>query len=248
VTVASVRADGVGIRFVFDRQGRPMTPGIARIRRRTSESWGLRGVDFELEPGATAALIGPNGAGKTTLLRALAGVYEPDEGRLAVSGPVGSLLSVSAGLLPRLNGRENAVLLSVLAGMTRAEARVGVEEIGARAGLGDAFGRPSMSYSAGMKARLALAVIERAEPDVLLLDEVHEALDAGVRETLIALVRRIADRGGIVVAAGHDLAELERMCTRGLLLADGRLVGDGSFEEMADRHQRGVGVSEEVRS
>ena len=246
--MASVSASGLGIRFVFDRQGRPMTPGLAWIRGRTSEAWGLRGVDLELEPGETVALIGANGAGKTTLLRALAGVYEPDEGRLSVSGPVGSLLSVSAGLLPRLNGRENAMLLAVLAGMTRAEARVGVEEIGARAGLGDAFGRPSMSYSAGMKARLALAVIERAEPEVLLLDEVHEALDAAVSETLIDLVRRISGRGGIVVAAGHDLAELERMCARGLLFAGGRLVGDGPLGDVADRHQRGVGVSEEMRS
>ena len=246
--MASVVASGLGIRFIFDRQGRPMTPGIARIRRRTSESWGLRDVSFELEPGETVALVGRNGAGKTTLLRALAGVYEADEGRLGVSGPVGSLLSVSAGLLPRLNGRENAVLLSVLAGMPRAQARVGVEAIGARAGLDAAFDRPSSSYSAGMKARLGLAVIERAEPDVLLLDEVHEALDSAVRETLIDLVRRITGRGGIVVAAGHDLIELERMCGRALLFAGGRLVADGSFDEVAERHRSGVGVSEEIRS
>ncbi|HEX8645500.1 MAG TPA: ATP-binding cassette domain-containing protein [Thermoleophilaceae bacterium] len=246
--MATISASELGIRFLFDRQGRPMTPGLARLRGRTSEAWGLRGVDFELEAGETVALVGSNGAGKTTLLRTLAGVYEPDEGRLRVGGYVGSLLSVSAGLLPRLTGRENAVLLSVLAGMTRAQARAGVEEIGARAGLGDAYERPSMSYSAGMKARLALAVIERTEPDVLLLDEVHEALDASVRETLIDLVRRIAERGGIVVAAGHDLAELERMCARGLLFAGGRLVDDGLFEEVARRHREGVGTSEEVRS
>ena len=242
--MAAISAGALGIRFLFDRQGRPMTPGLARLRGRTSESWGLRGVGFELEPGETVALVGPNGAGKTTLLRALAGVYEPDEGRLRVDGYVGALLSVSAGLLPRLTGRENAVLLSVLAGMSRAQARAGVEEIGARAGLGEAFGRPSMSYSAGMKARLALAVIEHAQPDVLLLDEVHEALDAEVRETLVELVRRISERGGIVVAAGHDLVELERMCARGLLFAAGRLVGDGPFDEVADRHRVAAGAPE----
>ncbi|MEA2472565.1 MAG: lipopolysaccharide transport system ATP-binding protein [Thermoleophilaceae bacterium] len=231
--MASIAAGGLGVRFLFDRQGRPVTPGIARIRRHCEESWGLRGVDFEVEPGETVALVGANGAGKTTLLRALAGVYEPDEGTLSVSGSVGALLSVSAGLLPRLNGRENAMLLSVLAGMPRAEARAGVEAVGERAGLGDAFGRPSSSYSAGEKARLGLAVIERAGPDVLLLDEVHEALDAEVRESLLDTVRRIADRGGIVVAAGHDLGELERMCTRALLFDDGRLVADGSFEDVA---------------
>src|SRR3712207_2865220 len=115
-----------------------MTPGLARLRGRTSESLGLRGVDVELEPGETVALVGANGAGKTTMLRALAGVSEPDEGRLHVGGHVGSLLSVSAGLLPRLTGRENAVVLLVLAGMTRAEARLAVDGIGERAGLADA--------------------------------------------------------------------------------------------------------------
>jgi len=234
--MASIVARGLGVRFMFDRQGRPVTPGIARIRGRCTESWGLRDVDFEFQPGETVALMGANGAGKTTALRALAGVYVPDAGELSVSGPVGALLSVSAGLLPRLNGRENAVLLSVLAGMPRAQARAGVEAVGERAGLGDAFDRPSSSYSAGMKARLGLAVIERAGPDILLLDEVHEALDSEVRESLLELVRRIADGGGIVVAAGHDLAELERMCGRALLFRDGRLAADGSFENVAPQH------------
>ena len=235
--MASVVARGLGIRFMFDRQKRPVTPGIARIRRHTEETWGLRGVDAELRAGDTVGLIGPNGAGKTPLLRALAGVYEPDEGELHVSGPVGALLSISAGLLPRLNGRENAVLLSVLAGMPRAEAREGVDAVAERAGLGEAFERPSSSYSAGMKARLGLAVIERARPDVLLLDEVHEALDVEVRESLHALVARITGEGGIVVAAGHDLAELERMCDRGLLFRAGELVLDGTFDAAAGEHR-----------
>ena len=246
--MASVRAAGLGVRFLFDRQGRPVTPGIARVRRNTSESWGLRDVAFDLEPGEAVALVGSNGAGKTTLLRALAGVYEPDAGTLAIDGTVGSLLSVESGLLPRLNGRENAVLLSVLAGMGRAEARAGVEATGERARLGEAFGRPSSSYSAGMKARLGLAVIERAAPDVLLLDEVHEALDAQVRESLLSTVRRITEGGGIVVAAGHDLVELERMCGRALLFGDGRLVADATFDEVAARHRDGLGVYEEIRS
>ena len=227
----------VGVRFMFDRQGRPVTPGIARIRRGCEETWGLRGVDFEVGPGETVGLIGPNGAGKTTILRALAGVYEPDEGELRVSGPVGALLSVSAGLLPRLNGRENAILLSVLAGMSRTEAREGVEAVAERAGLKEAFGRPSSSYSAGMKARLGLAVIERARPDVLLLDEVHEALDGEVRESLLETVGRISAGGGIVIAAGHDLAELERMCDRALLFREARIVRDGSFETVAAEYR-----------
>ncbi|MDQ3933600.1 MAG: ATP-binding cassette domain-containing protein [Actinomycetota bacterium] len=233
--MATARGSGVGIRFLFDRQGRPVTPGVARLRRRTSATWGLRGVDFEFEPGETVALVGPNGAGKTTLLRALAGVYEPDEGSLVVEGRVGSLLSVNAGLLDRINGRENAIVLGVLAGLSRPEAKAIVATVEERAGLGPAFGRPAQAYSAGMKARLGMAVIEQVRPEVLLLDEVHEALDAEFRAELERLVERITDAGGIVVAAGHDLGELERICARALLLSEGSVEADGPFGEIAAR-------------
>ena len=231
--MASITAGGLGIRFLFDRQGRPVTPGIARIRRRVTESWGLRGVDLKIEPGETVALTGPNGAGKTTLLRALAGVYEPDAGTLAVEGRIGSLLALHAGLLPRLTGRENAVLLGVLAGLSRAEVIADLDAIGFRARLGPAYDRPSSSYSAGMKARLGLAVIERARAGILLLDEVYEALDAEFRATLIERAEALAAEGGIVVAAGHDHAELGRLCERAIRLESGRIAADGPFTTVA---------------
>jgi homopolymeric O-antigen transport system ATP-binding protein len=229
----SVRVEGLGVRFRFDRQQRPVTPALSKLRRHCSEAWGLRDVDLEVGPGESVAFLGPNGAGKTTLLRTIAGVFDPDQGAVRVGGRIGSLLSTNAGLLLGLTGRENCTLLGVLAGMSRAEARDTLDRIKERTRLGDAFERPVLSYSQGMCARLGLAVVECAAPQVLLLDEVHEALDQEFRELLEARAEAIVASGGIVIAAGHDRANLARLCRRAVRLERGSVRADGPFGAVA---------------
>jgi ABC-type polysaccharide/polyol phosphate transport system ATPase subunit len=228
----SVRCAGVGTRFLFDRQRRPMTPAMARLRRGVSESWGLRDVTFEILPGESVALAGPNGAGKTTLLRVLAGVLIPDAGTVEVEGNVGSLLSIGGGLMAPLTGRENALLLGVLAGLSRSDARRRLDEIQTLSELGPAFERPVSSYSQGMRARLGFSVVQRTNPDVLLLDEVHEALDHDFRERVQLTAVELLDRGGVVIAAGHDHPALERFCSRALVLHQGHVTADGDPREV----------------
>ena len=227
-----VRAEELGVRFLFDRQRRGVTPMLARLRRRGAVTWGLRDVSFTIGPGESVALLGPSGSGKTTLLRLLAGVLAPDTGRLEVSGRIGSLLSIEAGLLSSLTGRENAALLAVLAGLSRSEARAALEGLKERSGLDEAFERPVASFSQGMRARLGVTVAEEIEPQILLLDEVHEALDHAFRAVIASRVRSILDDGGIVVAAGHDHPLLAELCARAMLLDDGRVLAAGPFEEV----------------
>src|SRR5205085_7558861 len=112
--------------------------------------------------------------------------------------------SVDAGLMPLLTGRENALLLGSLAGLSRAFVQGALEGVKERSELDGAFDRPVSTYSQGMRARLGFAVIELTAPDVLLLDEVHEAVDESFRQQVVAVAARVRDRGGIVVAAGHD--------------------------------------------
>ena len=223
---------GVGVRFAFDRQQRPMTPMAARFRRRTTTSWALRDLDLQIEGGESLALIGPNGAGKTTLLRVLAGVLPADAGTVSIDGRVGSLLSIHAGVTSLLTGRENAMLLGVLKGLSRSESRLALDEVRERSGLGDSFEHPVSSYSQGMRARLGFAVVDRLKPQVLLLDEVHEALDHGFRRGMEARAREIVEAGGVVVAAGHDHAELLRLCENALVLDDGVVAARGTLEDL----------------
>jgi ABC-type polysaccharide/polyol phosphate transport system ATPase subunit len=234
--MARVRVEGVGVRFFFDRQHRVMSPTLARLRRRVTEAWGLRDVDFEAGPGEAVALLGPSGAGKTTLLRAVAGVVAPDRGRVEVDGRTASLLSVEGGLMPTLTGRESCVLLCVLAGLSRREAKAAVGAVGELAGLGAEFDRPVASYSQGMRARLGFAAAMQARPTVLLLDEVHEALDHEFRAVVEELSGELLRRGGVVVAAGHDHPLLEGLCNRALLLERGRVAADGPFDAVHDAY------------
>jgi ABC-type polysaccharide/polyol phosphate transport system ATPase subunit len=236
---AEVALERVGVRFDFDRRSRVVTPMLARFRRIRTTTWGLRDIDLRLEPGAGLALVGPTGSGKTTLLRVLAGVLPADDGRVNVRGRVGSLLATEVGLQALLTGRENSLLLGVLAGLSMAETRTRMDEIATRARLGDAFDRPIHTYSQGMRARLHLAAIQSVSTDLLLLDEVFEALDHEFRAIIEAYARELRERGGIVVAAGHDHAALERICPRAAWLEGGRLRAEGPFAEVIPAY-RGV--------
>ena len=233
---AGIVAHDAGVRFIFDGQQRTVTPRLGRLRRGLTDAWGLRGLTFSIQAGEAVALLGPSGAGKSTLLRTMAGVFTPDEGTLEVTGTIGTLLSIEAGLMGTLTGRENAVLLGVLNGLGLRAARAVVDEIKVESGLGEAFERPVGSYSQGMRAQIGLTIAQRVGPAVLLLDEVHEALDHEFRAKIERQARTLIAAGGIVVAAGHDHPLLERICTRALLMRDGRVVEDGPFAEVQARY------------
>jgi ABC-type polysaccharide/polyol phosphate transport system ATPase subunit len=225
-----------GVRFYFDRHLKVMTRNGARLRPHGSTKWGVRDVSFESAGGEGIAFIGRSGSGKTTMLRLLAQVYWPDEGEVAVRGRVASLLSIDAGLLSLLSGRENAMLLGVLGGLSRRASRRALESIKERSRLDDAFDQPVSTYSQGMRARLGFAVAEEVDPQILLLDEVHEALDHEFRDFVQERAQQIIEKGGIVVAAGHDHPMLARLCKRALWLQDGVVREDGPFDQVQGRY------------
>jgi ABC-type polysaccharide/polyol phosphate transport system ATPase subunit len=230
---AHIRCEGVGVRFQLDRARNVVTPTHAKLLRSGETVWGLESATLEICAGEAIALVGRSGSGKTTLLRVLAGVLPADRGTLTLRGRVGSLLAIDAGLLGRLTGEENAILLGVLSGMTRREAANAMPRIRELSGLGPAFDRPVSAWSQGMRARLGFAVADCMQPDILLLDEVHEALDHEFRAVIEERAHALKQAGGIVVAAGHDHGLLERVCDRAALMQDGRVVDDGPVERVA---------------
>jgi ABC-type polysaccharide/polyol phosphate transport system ATPase subunit len=233
---AQITAEGVGIRFLFDHQRRVVTPNLARLRRSGVETWGVQGLSFTVHAGDGLALLGPSGSGKTTLLRLIASVLAPDAGQLRVDGRVGALLSIEAGLLELLTGRENAQLLGVLAGLPRTRVSESLDDVKELSRLDDAFERPVSSYSQGMRARLGFAVAAQAVPDVLVLDEVHEAFDHEYRRVVQEHVGAMRAAGGIVIAAGHDHQLLGSLCDRALLLKGGVIKASGAFASTVETY------------
>ena len=159
-------------------------------------------------------------------------MFTPDAGTIEVEGRIGALLSVGAGVMSPLTGRENAQLLGVLAGLSIRDSRRATPNVQAASGLGKSFDRPVSSYSQGMRARLGFATADEANPTILLLDEVHEALDHEYRAIVQERAREILAAGGIVVAAGHDHPLLEQLSSRALWLDKGSIVADGPFDSV----------------
>jgi lipopolysaccharide transport system ATP-binding protein len=234
---AAVEIRGVGVRFHFDRQRRVLSPTLAGVLRGGPTALALHGVDLSIGPGEGVALVGPTGSGKTTLLRVMGEIIGADEGSVEVRGRVGTLIAPHSGLFGLLTGRENATFLAGLRGCSRRDARTAVARIEELVMLGGSFDLPVASYSQGMRARLGFAVAAESGVDVLLLDEVHDAIDHEFRVVMAERAHAIRQGGGIVVAAGHDHAALEALCDRAVVVEGGAIADDGDFGEVVESYR-----------
>ncbi len=194
----------------------------------------LRNLNFAIGRGERVALIGHNGAGKTTLLRTLAGIYEPVGGRLLVEGEIGSLIDPSAGIDPDSTGRENIELRCLFRGMSEAESRQKVEEIGAFSGLGSFLDVPIRTYSSGMSVRLSFAIATMIAPEILLMDEWLAAGDAEFQRLAQDRLERLVSDAEILVIATHSMATARTWCARAIRLDSGRVVADGPVEDVIE--------------
>jgi ABC-2 type transport system ATP-binding protein len=224
---------------------RPWWPW-ARLRgRNESPRTALRGLSFEVRAGEVVALIGPNGAGKSTLLRILSGLLLPSAGTARVASrdvvrerpgcrrEVGAALADDRGLSPRLTARQNLRFYSALYDVPPAEVDARIEEWAVALEARRLLDREVRTFSSGEKARVVLMRALLHRPRVLLLDEVTRSLDPGAARRLrTRLLSDVAARGTAVLFASHDLAEVEAVAHRVLLLDAGRLAASGTFTEV----------------
>ena len=197
----------------------------------------LDDISLKLNHGDQLGIIGHNGAGKSTLLRVLAGIYEPLQGRVMVEGRVSPLFTTSPGLDHEDTGYENAITCGLYLGMTRAEVVRKMPMIEGFAELGNYMALPVKTYSAGMVVRLAFAIATAIDPEILLLDEGLGAVDARFAAQARKRVEDLIERSSIMVLASHSDELILQMCNRAILLEHGRIVADGSPEEIIERYR-----------
>ena len=225
------------------------TEAVVRVRglhRRFGDVVALDGVDLDVPQGIVHGLLGPNGAGKTTLIRVLTTLLEPDAGSIEVAGidvvrdPTGvrariGLAGQFAAVDEYLTGWENVEMIGRLYGLRRAEARRRTEDVLERIGLVEAAHRRVGTYSGGMRRRLDLAASLVGRPQVMFLDEPTTGIDPRSRKDVWELVTDLVEAGTTVLLTTQYLEEADQLADRIAVIDLGRIVSEGTADELKAR-------------
>jgi len=194
--------------------------------------WALHDISFEVQQGEVLGIIGSNGAGKSTLLKILSRVTAPTKGEVKMKGRIASLLEVGTGFHPDLSGRENIYLNGAILGMRKKEITAKFDEIVQFSGVERYIDTPVKRYSSGMYVRLAFAVAAHLESEILILDEVLAVGDVEFQKKCLGKMKDVAGQGRTVIFVSHNLSAVSSLCTRGVLLDNGKCVLIGDVERI----------------
>jgi lipopolysaccharide transport system ATP-binding protein len=209
-----------------------LLPGRAAPTAGADDFWALRDVSFEVQPGEVVGIIGRNGAGKSTLLKILSRITEPTSGRAVLRGRVASLLEVGTGFHPELSGRENIYLNGSILGMKRHEIQRKFDEIVDFSGVEKFLETPVKRYSSGMYVRLAFAVAAHLDPEILIIDEVLAVGDVEFQSKCLGKMRDAARSGKTVLFVSHNLASVQQLTSKCVLLHEGRVRTQGQTDQV----------------
>ncbi|WP_444933550.1 ABC transporter ATP-binding protein [Microbulbifer sp. JTAC008] len=195
----------------------------------------LEGLSFELYQGETLGVIGRNGAGKSTLLKLLAGIIQPDKGRISrPKGIKSQLLSLNLGFNKNLSGYDNAVMALVTQGKSISEAKALASEIAKFGEIEHLMEQPVGTYSAGERARLGFSIAIRTTPEILLLDEILGVGDKKFKKRSSQELKKKVKSNQTVVLVSHSIRTLNKFCDRVLWIDEGKVKMLGSTERVLD--------------
>ena len=198
----------------------------------------LDDVSFTVNQGEALGIIGRNGAGKSTLLKILSRVTAPTSGVVKVRGRIGSLLEVGTGFHPELTGRENVYLNGAILGMKKEEVTRMFDEIVDFSGVEKFIDTPVKRYSSGMYVRLAFAVAAHLDPEILIVDEVLAVGDAEFQKKCLGKMGDVAGEGRTVLFVSHNMAAIQTLCGRSILLTGGKIEIDGDSGFVTNQYLR----------
>jgi ABC-type polysaccharide/polyol phosphate transport system ATPase subunit len=202
--------------------------------RRTERNlfYALRNVSFQIGHGESVAVMGRNGAGKSTLLGLVAGLAQPNKGRVQVNGRVAALLELGSGFHPDLTGVENLWLNAALLGLSRKQTQASFDSIVEFSGIGDFIFQPLRTFSTGMIMRLAFAVAVHVDPDILIVDEVLAVGDTAFTQKCLEKIMEFRHAGKTLLFVSHAGALLSTLCDRAIWLDHGQLMADGRITDV----------------
>ena len=205
-------------------------------RAPADEFWALRDLCFEIPKGQMVGIIGPNGSGKTTALKLMSNILRPTHGQVDVRASLAGLIGLGAGFHPDLTGRENVYLNGSLMGLSRREVERRFDDIVGFAEIGDFIDVQLRRYSTGMQVRLGFGVAVNVDAEIILADEVLAVGDEAFQRKCLDRIRQLRSEGRTVIFVSHDVAIVELMCDRVLVLSSGRLVEDGPTAKAVQRY------------
>jgi lipopolysaccharide transport system ATP-binding protein len=238
-----IHAEGLGKRYrrgmveergmLRETLGKFVREPLAIFRKQKQETfWALENVSLEVKEGEVLGLIGRNGAGKTTLLKLLSRITKPTTGYAEMRGKVRSLLEVGTGFHGELTGRENIYLSGSILGMRKREIERKMDEIVAFAEVEKFINTPVKHYSSGMYVRLAFAVAAHLEPEILLVDEVLAVGDIAFQKKCMGKMGDVARHGRTIILVSHNMAAINALSSRAMMLKDGRIAIEGPTSEV----------------
>jgi sodium transport system ATP-binding protein len=222
---------------------------IDGLQKRFGDVLAVRGVRLHADDGTVTGLLGPNGAGKTTTLRMLSGLMRPDAGSIrvddvdVVADPVGAQrvmgqLPDSRGLYPRLTAREHVEYFARLHGLPRATITARTAALLTRLGLDALADRRVAGFSQGERTKVALARALVHQPRNVILDEPTNGLDVMSTRAMREVIRGLRADGCCVVFSSHIMQEVSVLCDRIVVIADGRVVADGTPDDLRAQTDR----------
>jgi lipopolysaccharide transport system ATP-binding protein len=205
--------------------------GVQTPEARRERFWALKNVTFNVNEGDVIGIVGRNGAGKSTLLKIISRITDPTEGKVVVRARMASLLEVGTGFHPELTGRENIFLNGAILGMRKAEIISKFDEIVAFAELEKFLDTPVKHYSSGMHVRLGFAVAAHLNREILIVDEVLAVGDMAFQKKCLGKMNEVSRVGRTVLFVSHNMAAVENLCRRGIVLDGGKVAFEGTSKE-----------------
>ncbi len=243
--MSSVCVENLSIKFrIYKDRSPSLKDYFANLFRRRSQSvyadfWAVKDATFDVVEGDRLGIIGHNGAGKSTLLKALCRVIESSDGAVSVDGSIVPLLEIGAGFHPEFTGRENIYLNGAILGYTTQQVRDIEAEVIEFSEITDFIDTPVKYYSTGMYMRLAFSLATSMHPDILILDEIFAGGDAAFLAKAKARMLNLIDKSNIMIMVSHDHELLKSLCNRVIMMEHGKLVADGSPEEVVEYYLSG---------